>query len=77
MPATRVPRSVRRGNTGLSQHGDPVFPPFCPLNQNLARVWTMGGGGHLNEPPFALYLGVFPVSQRKAPMAMSLKSFLF
>ena len=41
--ATCVPWYVPRGNTGLSQHGDPVFPHFCPLNQNLARV-RMGGG---------------------------------
>ena len=31
---------VLRSNTGLSKHGDPVFPPFCPLDQNLARVRT-------------------------------------
>ena len=29
-------------NTGLSKHGDPVFPHFCPLNQNLTRVRTKG-----------------------------------
>ena len=32
---------VPRSNTGLSKHGDPVFPHFCPLNQN--RVRTRGG----------------------------------
>ena len=32
-------------NTGLSRHGDPVFPHFCPLNQHLARVRTRGAGG--------------------------------
>ena len=30
-------------NTGLSKHGDPVFPHFCPWNQKLARVRTSGG----------------------------------
>ena len=37
----RAARYVPRGSTGLSKHGDPVFPHFCPLNQNLARVWTI------------------------------------
>ena len=31
-----------RSNMGLFKHGDPVFPHFCPLNQNLARVRTRG-----------------------------------
>ena len=53
MSATRVPWYVLRGNTGVSKHGHPVFPHFCPLNQNLARVSkSVGGGGdfgnHLN-----------------------------
>ena len=26
------------GNTGLSKHGNPVFPHFGSLNQNMARV---------------------------------------
>ena len=30
---------------GLSKPGDPVFPHFCPLNRNPARVWDKGGGG--------------------------------
>ena len=32
------------GNTGFSRHKDPVFPQFCPLNQNLAcvRAWERG-----------------------------------
>ena len=42
--ATCVPWYVPRSNTGLSKHSDPVFPHFCPLNQNLARVMTRGGG---------------------------------
>ena len=43
MSATCVPWDVPRGgSTGLSKHGDPVFPHFCPLNQNLR---TRGGGG--------------------------------
>ena len=43
MSATCVPWYVPHGNTGLSKHGDPVFPHFCPLNQNLVRVRTRGG----------------------------------
>ena len=31
-------------NAGLSKHGDPGFPHFCPLNQNLARVLAQRGG---------------------------------
>ena len=31
------------GNTGLPKHGDPVFPHFYPLNQNLAPVRTRRG----------------------------------
>ena len=42
MSATRVPWYVPHGNTGLSKHG--VFPHFCPLHQNLARVRTGGLG---------------------------------
>ena len=45
MCATCVPRYVPCGDTGLSQHGDPVFLHFCPLNQNLIHVRTGGGGG--------------------------------
>ena len=33
-------------NTGLSKHGDPVFPHFWSWNQNLARVCARGGGGY-------------------------------
>ena len=33
-------RHVPRGNTSLSKHGDPVFPHFYPLNQNLAHIRT-------------------------------------
>ena len=46
MSATCVPWYAPRGNTGLSKHGNPVFPHFCPLKQNPARVGTMGGGGY-------------------------------
>ena len=28
----------RSGSAGLSNHGHPVFPHFCPLNQNLAHA---------------------------------------
>ena len=42
MSATCVPWHGPRGNTGLSKHGDPAFPHFCPLNQNLLRVGTRG-----------------------------------
>ena len=44
MPATGVPQYVPRANTGLSKHGDPVFPHFWSWNQNLARVCARGGG---------------------------------
>ena len=37
-------------DTGLSKHGDPVFPHCCPLNQNLARVRTSGRGVLLHGP---------------------------
>ena len=69
MSAACVPWYVPRCNMGLSKHGDPVFPHFCPLNQNLARVGTggRGGGGRskglsLAQRQAVLYLGVFPVS---------------
>ena len=42
MPAKCVPWYAPCGNTGLSKHADRVFPHFCPLNQNLARVGTRG-----------------------------------
>ena len=42
MSASSLPRHVPRGSTGLSQHGDPVFPHDCPLNQHPARVRTRG-----------------------------------
>ena len=45
MSATCVPWYMLRGNTCLSEHSDPVFPHFCPLNQNLDRVRVRGGGG--------------------------------
>ena len=45
MPATCVPQYVPRANTGLSKHGDPVFPHFWSWNQNVARVCARGGGG--------------------------------
>ena len=39
---------------GLSKHGDPAFPDFCPLNQDLAHVTTRGlgreGGYHIIGP---------------------------
>ena len=44
MAATCVPRYVPHSSTGLSKHGDRVFPHFCPLNQNVAHVRTRGGG---------------------------------
>ena len=40
MSATRVPWYVPRGNTGLSEHGDLVFPHFCLPHPNSARVGT-------------------------------------
>ena len=36
MSATCVPWYVPHGTAGLSKRGDPVFPHFCRLNQNLA-----------------------------------------
>ena len=45
MSATCVPWYVPRSNTSLCKHGNLVFPHFCPLNQNLARVRTRGTGG--------------------------------
>ena len=48
MPATGVPQYVPRAATGLSKHGDPVFPHFWSWNQNLARA---RGGGVLISPP--------------------------
>ena len=43
MSATCIPWYKPRGNTGLSNHGDPGFSHFCPLNQNVARVRARGG----------------------------------
>ena len=45
MPATCVLQYVPGANTGLSKHGDPVFPHFWSWNQNLARVCARGGRG--------------------------------
>ena len=42
MSATCIPWHVPCSDKGLSEHG--VFLHFCPLNQNLARVRTRGGG---------------------------------
>ena len=44
MSATCIPWYMLRGTTGWSKHGEPMFPHFCPMNQNLARVRTWGGG---------------------------------
>ena len=55
------PPSLPCPNKGLSNHGDPVFPHFYPLNQHLARVRTRAGGycrmdpqclDHHNPPPW-------------------------
>ena len=51
MPATCVPQYVPRANTGLSKHGDPVFPHFWSWNQNLAHVCAKGGGAFNCLPP--------------------------
>ena len=45
MSATFVQWHVLHDNMVLSKHSGPVFLLFCPLNQNLARVRTRGGGG--------------------------------
>ena len=52
MSATCVLWYVPHGNMSLSKHGNPVFPHFYPLNQNLARVRTMwvGGGNQVRTP---------------------------
>jgi len=43
MSAKHVFRGTCRAVTrDLSKHGDPAFPHFCPLNQNVTRV-RMGG----------------------------------
>ena len=44
LSAPCVAWGMSRSSTGLSQHSDPVFPHFCPLDQNLAHVKTKGGG---------------------------------
>ena len=59
MPATCVPQYVPRANTGLSKHGDPVFPHFWSWNQNLARVCARGGGVH-SSAVYAIF-GVFAI----------------
>ena len=46
MSATCVPWYVPRANTGLSKHGNPVFPHLCPLNQTVARVPAQWEGGY-------------------------------
>ena len=51
MSATCVPWYVPRGITGLSKHGDPVFPHFCPIEPEPGLCWDKdrtrqdGGGG--------------------------------
>ena len=45
MFAMCVPWYVPHGNTGLSKHGNPVFPHFCPVNQNLSPCSDRRGGG--------------------------------
>ena len=45
--ATRVLWYVPRGNTGLSKQGDPMFPPLCPLKQNLSPCLDGGEGGDM------------------------------
>ena len=45
MPATCVLQYVPRANTGLSKHGEPVFPHFWSWNQTLTDVCARGGGG--------------------------------
>ena len=52
------PWYVLRGNAGLSKHGDPVFPHFCPLKQTVARV---GGGGYVPSSAVMLVLTLFPL----------------
>ena len=49
MSATCVPWYMPHGNMGLSKHGDPVFPHFCHLNQNLAGVRAGGGEVPLSQ----------------------------
>ena len=47
MPATCVPQYVPRANTGLSKHGDPVFPHFGP-GTTTWPVFAQGGGGYVS-----------------------------
>ena len=49
MPATCVPQYVPRANTGLSKHGDPVFPHFG-RGTTTWPMFAQGGGGY-NVPP--------------------------
>ena len=49
--ATCVGWYVPHGNTGLPEHGDPMFPYFCPLNQNLPCVRTGGRGNIVAQIP--------------------------
>ena len=64
MPATCVPQYVPRANTGLSKHGDPVFPHSWSWNQNLACVCARGGRGtvlgmHPLPPVLPLSAGMY------------------
>ena len=47
VPATCVPWYGRAGTRARPNTATPCFRLFAPLNQNLVRVWT-GGGGHLS-----------------------------
>ena len=38
----RVGLCLQHVSTSLSKHGDPMFPHFCPVDQNLACVRTRG-----------------------------------
>ena len=59
---------VLRGKTGVSKHGDPGFPLFCPLNQSLARVRTGMGVGVPPAHAHAARTRVLPVAD--APRAL-------
>ena len=63
MSATFVPWCVPRGNTDLSKHGDPVFPQFGPLNQNLSGQAGAGGGVTVTAAAGRLQHADFPSLQ--------------
>ena len=55
MLAICVPQYVPRANTGLSKHGDPVFPHFWGAPQaQCARSATIWASGRTRDPYFEI-----------------------